>query len=188
MFSACNGPLDCIPFLLVCWYLGFSLLFLDRAYRIYCGLGLALWLGMLALGGLTAPLYASLLAVLNGFVLTYWLSPVRGFVLPIRLTFYTPINVLLFFIPFLPAMLTCGTTSTNNALAMLMATCVLLPVPWTFYVLVQSLLEHQLGLDAATRHPGQPVYNGPFLVVSWLVCGACLAAATLVVFAHWIFT
>lgn len=188
MLAQCQDLLDCSSFLLVCAFYGYSLVFLDLRYRFWCAVGLVLLLGGLYVMGIGAEPWWSVLAMLLGFVLTWRFAPISGFLLPIRITAYTPINLLLFFVPFIPVIVAAGQANNAASLAMLLLTSVLIPVPWTLFVLIEMLVHQSPAMLDATHpqeHANRHLYDQRFLHVTWKLAGISLAISVVIVLVRW---
>lgn len=190
MLGQCHGALGCSSYLLVCAFYGYSLAFLDRHYRIWCSLSLVVFLLLLYIVGVgTAPWY-SLSAVLLGFLPTWHLSPLGGFLLPIRLTIYPLVNIMIFFVPFIPVVITAGQYNNNDeALAMLLFTSVLLPVPWTLLAIIELVVHRQpimLENTNAKEHAQHHAHSRKFLRLTWSIGVAAVAISAALVLLRWL--
>jgi hypothetical protein len=189
MLTQCRDLLDCLSFLLVCFFYGYSLVFLDRRYRWWCSIGLALLLGILYLMDIGAEPWWSALAVLLGFALTRSMAPISGFLLPIRITAYTPINVALFFVPFIPVVISAGQANNASSAAMLLFTSAVIAVPWTVFTLIELLVHRSpamLGVTHPQEHEHWHSHDQSFLRVTWKLAGASLVISTIIVIIRWI--
>lgn len=130
----------------------------------------------------------SIPSVLLGFVLAWKFSPIQGFLVPIRLTSYPVVNILLFFVPFIPIVMVAGQPDERDALAMLLFMSVLLPVPWTFFAVLEILVHRQPGMLETTdpkEHAYRHLHSRRFLLITWGIAGVALVLSSLLVLINW---
>lgn len=188
MLAQCHSLLDCSSFLLVCFFYGYSLVYLNQRYRFWCATGLFLLIIMLYLMKVGPfPLWSGL-SMLLGFALTWRFTPITGFILPIRITPYMFVNIMLFFIPFIPVIVAAGQSSDNNAAAMLLFTAVLIPVPWTLFMLIEKLVHSSpamLGSIPKREHEERHLYDRRFLRITWTLSSLSLLIGAIIVLMRW---